>query len=189
MNTFLQKLPFALLASAILSTCGPAIPDCADWNSRDFFKTATVADVATCLGNGADIGARAEGGLTPLHIAAHSGTPETVNALVAAGADIGARDEGGWTPLHGAAGPGTPETVNALVAAGADIGARAEFGATPLHFAAVAGTPETVMALLAAGADPKARADGELLPADLAEDNARVKNHPVFWELSEAKYK
>ena len=66
MNTFLQKLHSALLASTILSTCGPTIaqPDCANWNTETFFKTATAADIAICLGSGVDIRAQDEGGAT-----------------------------------------------------------------------------------------------------------------------------
>ena len=32
--------------------------DCANWNSRDFFETASAADVRACLRTGADPGAQ-----------------------------------------------------------------------------------------------------------------------------------
>ncbi|MBC6439817.1 MAG: hypothetical protein GDA49_05275 [Rhodospirillales bacterium] len=43
-------------------------------------------------------------------------------------------------------------------------------------------------ALIDAGADIRARNEFGKLPADLAEDNEAVRNHPVFWVLNDARF-
>ncbi|MBD0866580.1 MAG: ankyrin repeat domain-containing protein, partial [Rhodobacteraceae bacterium] len=150
-------IAMAVLALTLLSASAHAQPDCAGWNTRTFFKTATAADVATCLTRGADPNARTEYGRTPLHFAARWGTLETVITLLNAGAEIEARTEYyGWTPLHVAARWGTPEMVVALLNAGADPNVRDNDDETPLHRAVKEGTAETVMALLDAGAEIEA---------------------------------
>ena len=143
--------------------------DCADWNTSDFFKVATGPDVMRCLGQGADIEARAEGGFTPLHHAAANSTAEAINALIDAGTLVDVRGESGGTPLHAAAANGTAEAINALLNAGADIEARAERDRTPLHAAAANGTAEAINALLNAGADIYARDFLDRTPLQLAE--------------------
>lgn len=128
------------------------------------------------VASGADIHAVAQGGLTPLHMAAaydcapcvrkllqagantsvqrdDGGTPlhragaRTQALLIAAGADVNARDRRGRTPLHTAA-----QLTEPLLAAGVNVTDRSGF--TPLHFAALAGASETIEWLLARGADP-----------------------------------
>ena len=82
--------------------------DCTDWNTGAFFKRATVPDVVRCLEKGVDSEARDRLDNTPLDFAAHSGTAETVNALLKAGANIEARNTDGNTPLHYATGRRVP---------------------------------------------------------------------------------
>ena len=61
--------------------------DCANWNTRDFFKAAEVSDVIRCLEAGADPNERADGGWTPLHrAAALTANPGVIVALLDAGA-------------------------------------------------------------------------------------------------------
>ena len=74
--------------------------DCTHWNTAGFFKVATGPDVMRCLGQGADIEARDNSALTPLHYAVLSGTAEAVIALLNAGALVDARTDTGSTPLH-----------------------------------------------------------------------------------------
>ena len=170
---------------------GAETPGC-DWTGWAFWKGADPAQVAArvdrCIAVGADPNARAVLGQTPLHRAARYGTPEIVAALLEAGADPTARGEDGKTPLHLAAAGGTPGTVAALLDAGADPKARTWADATPLHWAARFGELEIVAALLDAGANPKARAKDGSLPADLAEDNAAVRDHDIFWTLNQARF-
>jgi ankyrin repeat protein len=52
------------------------------------------------LKNGADIEARTEDGITPLHVAAHRGHLKFLLALVQANADIEAVASNGWNALY-----------------------------------------------------------------------------------------
>ena len=71
----------------------------------DFWRAATVEDVAKILDGGANIEARDEYGSTPLHWASlFSESPGIVGLLLDKGADIEARDKMGRTPLHVAVG-------------------------------------------------------------------------------------
>ncbi|MXW12312.1 MAG: ankyrin repeat domain-containing protein [Synechococcus sp. SB0668_bin_13] len=94
----------ALLAAGVAALAvGAAVirPDCADWNTREFFEEVTADDVARCLSQGADPRAGDKDRNTPLHLAAkHSDSPEAVKVLVDAGADLEARNKDGFTPLH-----------------------------------------------------------------------------------------
>ena len=52
---------------------GPAIgAACDNWNTKEFFKTATVQKVTNCVQGGVDLNARSENDATPLHWAAGS---------------------------------------------------------------------------------------------------------------------
>ena len=106
-------------------------------------------------------------------------------AVTGAGARAGAEAQDcDWADWKGA----DPARVDRCIAAGANIEARDKYGETPLHKAAEHGTPETVAALIHAGAGPTARAWDRETPADLAEDNAAVRNHAVFWTLNKARF-
>ena len=60
----------AALTACMTLTTARAQPDCANWNSYSFFKTAGAEDVRACLRAGADPDARDAEGLTPFdHIA------------------------------------------------------------------------------------------------------------------------
>ena len=89
-----------LLASCASVTRAPvARLDCADWNTKEFFKQATAEDVAHCISEGSDLEARDKSGRTPLHVAmAFSENPAGVKALIDAGADLEARDNNGLSP-------------------------------------------------------------------------------------------
>ncbi|SPJ88852.1 uncharacterized protein FTOL_12747 [Fusarium torulosum] len=91
-------------------------------------------------------------GRTPLHEAAGSDFPHTVNTLLEAGAQVDVTDKDGRTPLHEAAGSDFPHTVNTLLEAGAQVDVTDKDGRTPLHEAAKRYYSDTVKALLEAGA-------------------------------------
>ena len=84
---------------------GVAAMSCEEWNTEEYFKTAALKEVTTCLDNGADPKAEDRYKYTPLHRAAGATIIRPViQALIAAGADPKARDDDKETPLHGAAG-------------------------------------------------------------------------------------
>ena len=121
----------AAMAACLTLSAARAQPDCANWNSYDFFETAGAEDVRACLRAGADPDVRTELGFAPLHHAAFLGHAAAVAALLEARADPGARDEDGFTPLRDAARHGHAAVIAALLDAGADPGARNEDGVTP----------------------------------------------------------
>lgn len=136
--------------------------DCADWNTRGFFRQADVAQVDACLDAGADPDARADNGMTPLH-----------HAAIAADHEV--------TPLHWAASDSNdPAVIEALIAGGADVNAADVDGLTPLHWAAEeSATPAVITALLAAGADPARRDSQGDTPWDLVQSNDDLLGTPA----------
>ena len=69
-----------------------SVPDCRQWNSREYFRKATVESVTACLQAGADLKARDDSGFEPLHrAAARTDHPEVIKALLTSGADLKAR--------------------------------------------------------------------------------------------------
>ena len=149
------------------STAQPMV-DCKKWNSKKFFRKATVEDVTACINAGADLDAQVGGRLagcykcTPLHRAAlYNKNAEVVKALLKGGADPNARHKN-WkaTPLHLAAMYNdNPAVVKALIESGADTNAPTKRGnSTPLHWAVMYNkNAEVVKTLLKGGADPNAR--------------------------------
>jgi ankyrin repeat protein len=110
----------------------------------------------------AGIATRSPDGWPALHLAAHFGRGDAVDALLAARADVRAwsDNEERNTALHAAlAGRGDLRIVSALLARGADVNARAGGGYTPLHIAAFNGHVALINVLLAHGASAEARAD------------------------------
>jgi ankyrin repeat protein len=51
------------------------------------------------LAHGADVNARDNNGVTPLHIAAENGNCDLVSILIANGADVNVKDKAGESPL------------------------------------------------------------------------------------------
>jgi cytohesin len=88
-----------------------------------------------------------------LHYAAEAGSAEIVTLLVAGGLDVNSRTSGDDTALHKAAEHGQVKTVEALVALKADVNVHGYQGNTPLHLAVEKGKSAVVALLLAKGAD------------------------------------
>lgn len=105
------------------------------------------------IDRGADVAAKNDMGMTPLHIAQYG---SIVEVLVRRGADVNARAQNGWTPLHVQAQEGEDtgalEVMEALLAAGADPNLTDEEGNTPMTFARERDEPEKVELLRAHGA-------------------------------------
>ena len=112
------------------------------------------------LANGAEVGARTNWGLTPLHWAAHEGRRDVAELLITRGAQVNATAYNGETPLHVAAEQGHKDVAELLIARGAQVNATAvSGGGTPLHIAAQKGLKSIVELLLANGAEVGARDD------------------------------
>jgi len=133
-----------------------------------------VRKVRELLDRGADVNARDEDGVTPLHYAAYYGFLDAARLLLDRGADVNARDEFGGTPLHYAAGSGHVNVVRLLLDRGADVNARDEDGVTPLHYAAYYGFLDAARLLLDRGADVNARAKYGVTPLYLAAREGHV---------------
>ncbi|MGI9337729.1 MAG: ankyrin repeat domain-containing protein [Gammaproteobacteria bacterium] len=151
-----------------------------DWGKSEMLFLAAydgdTAELRSLIDEGADIDAKNDDGLTPLHVAAGQGQTEIVLALVNAGAAIEAKMNGGSTPLHVAVIHFETETALALVKAGADIDAKDEYGETALHSAARESQAETALALIKAGADIEAKDNEGVTPLHVAAATGQTKN-------------
>jgi len=83
----------AALVALMLMFGSQAGAECGNLCDKDWWETATAADVQTELDDGAEVMARSKWGQTPLHYAAVFGTSANIQALLAAGADAKAKNE------------------------------------------------------------------------------------------------
>ena len=155
---------------------------CAEWNTEDFFKQASVEEVTACLEAGADPKSRDEKGRIPLILAAaHTRHAGVIAALIQAGADFRAVGRRGENPLHAAAASNeNPGVIAALLEAGANPRARAavRHGKTPVEMAAGFNTnPDVLNTLLQAGGDPNSKGEFGETPLHLA---AKLNPNPAI---------
>ena len=100
-------------------------------------KNATKT-AALLLENGADVNAKGDDDITPLHMAAyHKNATETATLLLENGADVSAKGDDDITPLHMAAHTNAIETAALLLENGADVNAKEDDWTpwTPLDYA------------------------------------------------------
>ena len=161
------------------------LPDCKA-NSRclldlsENWETITPADVQAMIDSGADVNAKNNNGLTPLHEAAYRGNAEVIPVLVKAGADVNAKNNNGLTPLHEAAYRGNAEVISVLIKVEADVNAKAKYDWTPLHSAAWKGHTKVIPVLVKAGADVNAKTIDGHTPLHLAAQEGNDQVIPVF---------
>ena len=150
---------------------------CKGWDTEDYFKTATLEDVAACLDTGVDLNARDDAGTTPLHRAAkNTENLDVIKALINAGADIEAKDNDKETPLYWATAYNNPVAFKALIEVGADLKVRTIYNKTLLHLVAENNeNPNILKMLIDAGADLEVRDDEKRTPLHLA---ARYNKNP-----------
>ena len=207
MRTMIRSVLVSVLLGFLTVVAAQRTPSCEEWNTKEYFQTATVEDVTACLDAGADPKVQDYDGDTPLNKAAgYNENPAVSEVLLAAGAKLEARASMQNTPLHQAARYNeNSAVVQVLLAAGAELEVRDKDGNTPLHWAAKyvhfhfpdhvkhLGDDDphaggTIEALLDAGADPMApNAAGET-PWDLAKANKALKGSDAYWRLNEARF-
>jgi ankyrin repeat protein len=149
--------------------------------SPTLYEAAAIGDAARvralARAEPAAVDRRSPDGWPPLHLAAHFGHGDVVDALLEAGADVRARSDNDEanTALHAVlAGRRELRIVSRLLAAGADVNARAGGGHTPLHIAAFHDDVTVVAALLAHGAAADARDDQGRTPLMIAEEKGQT---------------
>jgi hypothetical protein len=114
-------------------------------------RGVTASAIGMALGMGADKDACDAHGNSPMVLAARTGNPEVVQALVGAGANASDRCLSGTTPLIAAA-SGNAGAVKVLLAAGANPNIRDFRGRTALMMAVSMKRANIVRALIQAGA-------------------------------------
>ena len=150
-----------VVACATTTGPEPTAPDpCDSWNTEGFFKRASAAEVATCLGAGASTTDRNDGRDSPICMAARfTSDPGVIAALIQHGAS--ANDWcafNNWelsecyanaSVLHVAARDNpNPAVLQALIDAGAQVNAVAGPVWTPLSVAWLWHNTDEVVALL-----------------------------------------
>jgi uncharacterized protein len=145
------------------------------------FEAAALGDAARvralAAADPAAVAHRSPDGWPPLHLAAHFGHGDAVDALVEARADVRARSDNheANTALHaGLAGRADLRIVSRLLTSGAEVNARAAGGHTPLHIAAFRDDVTLVNALLAHGAAADARTDDGKTALTIAEEQGHA---------------
>ena len=137
-----------------------------DWSSLLHAMVANGTPtpvIRVFLSAGGDASAEADGGATPLHVAAGRGRNQVVELLLEYGANVDARDDEGMTPLHHAAAMAHNETIAELLEGGANPDVCGTKGDTPLIFAVVRENPGAVRLLLRDG-DPEMLCDSDDVP-------------------------
>ena len=95
--------------------------------------------VRKLIGYGANINAKNNGKMTPLHWASYGRNfkdGSVLRLLLEHGADINVQSADGWTPLYVASKEGALEAVRLLLEHGADVEAKDKDGKTALQVAA-----------------------------------------------------
>jgi uncharacterized protein len=188
MRSFLSMLPLSLLLAATLSADDSIAKALFQIEGETFVppakntalqallakKPALSFHDACGVGDAAEVARQLKGdprlatswndfGWSALHLAAFSGSAETVRLLLDAGADVmintRAKTRFRNTPLQAALLPGQYETAKVLLEQGADPNVRQHKGFTPLQEAALFGSRQLVDLLLSHDAELNSRAD------------------------------
>ncbi|XP_071818880.1 transient receptor potential cation channel subfamily A member 1 homolog isoform X3 [Apostichopus japonicus] len=135
-----------------------------------------LAIIKLLLESGADVDAKNEDELTPLHMAAQNGHVNCILEFVKRDeSTVNDEDEFSNTPLHLAALEGHSKAVDCLIGAGADIQARNQSLWTPLDCAASRGWVKSARVLLDADCPVDPTDKAKVTPLHLASMNGHVE--------------
>jgi ankyrin repeat protein len=148
----MKYLLLTTIAAVVLVGCGPSV------DIHLAAREGNIEAVKQAIDDGADLNAKDNVNMTPLHWAVNNSQKEIVELLIANGADVNAKTENGWTPLHSAAGKGYKEIAELLINKGANVNAKgSKQKETPLYTAASEGHREVAELLIDKGADVNAK--------------------------------
>jgi ankyrin repeat protein len=153
-NTMRAKQFAGICAVVLLLVAAPNV-----WAQSEVANAAMRgqnAQIATLLGQGADVNGAQGDGATALHWAAYRSDFALARTLLNAGANASAASRNGSTPLWLAATNGDAAMLGLLLENGADANESLPLGRTPLMIAARTGNPAAVRVLLEAGANVNA---------------------------------
>jgi ankyrin repeat protein len=132
--------------------------------------------VEILISHGADVNAKNEMGMTPLHGACKKGFYDIAELLIEQGAEVGLFHQRDATPLHLACRAGSLELVELLMVHGADINAKCPWNAsTPLHEASSGGSKLVVELLIEHGAEINALDSDRATPLNRAANDDVAK--------------
>jgi hypothetical protein len=140
------------MALAPILVCASLLVQASAATLHDVVVTGTVADVRERLGQGDDVNARDDDGVTPVMRAASAGRADIVAVLLAAGADAAAATSGGVTALMMASLGGYTDAMRPLLERKPEINKQDNQGRTALMAAASSGDTTALDLLLQAGA-------------------------------------
>ncbi|UCD18829.1 MAG: ankyrin repeat domain-containing protein, partial [candidate division WOR-3 bacterium] len=132
------------------------------------FFAGTPEIAALIVEKGADVNARSNDGVTPLHNAAGRSRVELARFLLEHGADPNATNDEGITPLFWLRGDSALAITRLLLEHGARADVRDNENSTPLHTIAATGSVEAAELLLSKGADINAMSDFGWTPLSMA---------------------
>ena len=124
----MKHLLLTTIAALLLVGCGESPNELLHQAVID----GNIEAVKQHIAAGADVNAKGENGVTPLH---WTETEEIAELLIAKGADVNAKDKRGQTPLHFAAFKGHKKIAELLIAKGASVNANGYMEQTPLDVA------------------------------------------------------
>ncbi|NGZ11896.1 MAG: ankyrin repeat domain-containing protein [Nitrospira sp. LK70] len=171
------RLVLSVLTLIFISGCATAPEE----KLRQAAAEGNFLRVETFLGQGVNVQAADERGVTPLFLAAKHGHRDVAALLLRQGAAMDHARQDGGTPIFIATQEGQRDVVALLLDNGADVNAQARIGGvTLLHIGAYRGDRKIIILLLQHGADKNARLSSGERPVDLASTQGHQSLIPLL---------